>query len=157
VCNDLNITDCYVGHTTSFVKRKNQHKTTCNNPNARGHNVAIYKFIRNNGGWDNWSMVLIEECACKDVLDARKKEREYYEQLKASLNVRTPSRTQEEYVEDNKDKILDQKKKYYEENKDIITQRFKQYREQNRDKLVEHGRNYYKQNRDKLCEDKKRI
>jgi len=27
MCNDLNITNCYVGHTTEFRRRKNQHKS----------------------------------------------------------------------------------------------------------------------------------
>ena len=31
VCNNLNITDVYVGHTTQFTKRKNIHKCRCNN------------------------------------------------------------------------------------------------------------------------------
>ena len=31
VCKDANITDCYVGHTTNMVKRRQQHKHTCNN------------------------------------------------------------------------------------------------------------------------------
>ena len=33
VCNDLNITDVYVGHTTNFIKRKARHKYDCNNIN----------------------------------------------------------------------------------------------------------------------------
>ena len=53
VCNDLNIKECYVGHTTSFRKRKTVHKNTCNNPNVECHNMPLYKFIRANGGWDN--------------------------------------------------------------------------------------------------------
>ena len=32
VCKDLNVTECYVGHTTNFTKRKNAHKLACNNP-----------------------------------------------------------------------------------------------------------------------------
>ncbi len=31
VCKDLSITECYVGHTTNFTKRKCQHKNDCNN------------------------------------------------------------------------------------------------------------------------------
>jgi hypothetical protein len=31
VCNDLNITDVYVGHTTNFINRKARHKYDCNN------------------------------------------------------------------------------------------------------------------------------
>ena len=33
VCNDLNITDLYIGHTTNFIKRKATHKSNCNNIN----------------------------------------------------------------------------------------------------------------------------
>ena len=31
VCNDVNITDCYVGHTTVFSHRKQKHKSGCYN------------------------------------------------------------------------------------------------------------------------------
>ena len=34
VCNDTNITDCYVGHTTDITRRKAHHKCSCNNPNS---------------------------------------------------------------------------------------------------------------------------
>jgi len=27
VCNDLNVNECYIGHTTNFIKRKGQHKS----------------------------------------------------------------------------------------------------------------------------------
>ena len=36
-CKDINITDIYVGHTTNFIKRKNEHKSDCNNPNNVPH------------------------------------------------------------------------------------------------------------------------
>jgi predicted GIY-YIG superfamily endonuclease len=39
VCNDLNIKECYIGHTTNFRKRKNHHKTVCNNENNKGYNI----------------------------------------------------------------------------------------------------------------------
>ena len=57
VCNDLNITDCYVGHTTEFTKRKWSHKGDCNNDKSKSYNSLIYTFIRNNGGWNNWTML----------------------------------------------------------------------------------------------------
>ena len=31
VCNDPNITDCYIGSTTNIVKRRQSHKSACNN------------------------------------------------------------------------------------------------------------------------------
>jgi predicted GIY-YIG superfamily endonuclease len=29
VCNDLNVTECYVGHTTDFTRRKSNHRYRC--------------------------------------------------------------------------------------------------------------------------------
>ena len=51
VCNDFNIKDLYVGHTTDFTKRKYYHKIHSNTPEKS--NMKIYKIINNNGGWLN--------------------------------------------------------------------------------------------------------
>ena len=50
VCNDPNITDCYVGSTTNIVKRRQSHKSVCNNENSKLFNFYVYQFIRENGG-----------------------------------------------------------------------------------------------------------
>ena len=93
VCKDLNIKDCYVGHTTDFTKRKNAHKTRCLNINSDKHNIFLYQFIRENGGWNNWDMINIETRSCKDSLEAKSIEREFTETLKANLNVRKAFQT----------------------------------------------------------------
>jgi hypothetical protein len=90
VCNDLNVTDCYVGHTTHFVNRKRCHKNNSINPNNTGHNCRVYKTIRANGGFTNWSMLVVEQCYCVDSHDAYLKERGWIEKLKANLNSQTP-------------------------------------------------------------------
>ena len=86
ICNDHSVTDIYVGHTTNFVKRKYQHKTLCNN----NFKLKIYDVIRQNGGWDNWSMVEIAKYCCQDVTEARIREQEHYELLKPTLNTVNP-------------------------------------------------------------------
>ncbi len=35
VCKDINITDCYIGSSIKFRKRKNLHKSNCNNVNGK--------------------------------------------------------------------------------------------------------------------------
>jgi hypothetical protein len=80
-CKDPNITDVYVGHTTNFVQRKCAHKQNC----IKDH-CKLYTTIRNNGGWDNWSMEIINFFNCKDHYEARQKEQEYFELLHATLN-----------------------------------------------------------------------
>jgi hypothetical protein len=82
-CKNKNITDIYVGHTTNFIKRKYQHKICCNNLNNK---LKIYDIIRCNGGWNNWDMIEIASYNCKDHTEARIKEQNHYDELKASLN-----------------------------------------------------------------------
>jgi len=98
VCNDLNISDCYVGHTTNFTKRKAVHKTYCNNENKDVANsqIKIYKIIRENGGWNNWNMIEIEKFSCNDSNEARARERYWYEKLEPNLNTFCPLVTTEE-------------------------------------------------------------
>jgi hypothetical protein len=76
VCNDLNIIGCYVGHSTDFVRRKSAHKNNCNNENMKCYDFKVYSTIRQNGGWDNYSMIEIEKYPCKDTNEATAKERE---------------------------------------------------------------------------------
>ena len=60
VCKDETIKDCYVGHTINFAKRKNNHKHHCNNPDSKEYDKQAYRFIRQHGGFDNWTILIIE-------------------------------------------------------------------------------------------------
>ena len=61
VCRDPEIKECYVGSTTNLTKRRYQHKSLCNNVNNKGYNFYIYRFIRENGGFNNWEIIEIEK------------------------------------------------------------------------------------------------
>lgn len=152
VCNDLNICDVYVGSTTDFVRRKGQHKQSCNNEKSKKYNRKVYQTIRANGGWDNFSMVEIEKYPCNDSNEARTRERHYYELLNASLNMICPIRSGKEYYEDNKEKILDQCKHYREANKEKIIERQKEYTESNKEKIRERRQQYRISNKEQLNE-----
>ena len=140
-CRDLDITDIYVGHTTDFRKRKWSHKSACENTSSNRHNLPVYRFIRDHNGWNNWDMILIEIRSCDNALDAKKVERNYIEQLKATLNKAIPSRTDKEYKKlydkANKDVILEKKKLYYEANRNVILEKKKLYDKANRDVILE--------------------
>jgi hypothetical protein len=86
ICNDLNVTSCYVGHTTNFKKRKSQHQTCCNNSTSNDHNLKIYKIIRENGGLSNWDIVEIDKQICKNHAHAKIIEQEWIEKLKPDMN-----------------------------------------------------------------------
>lgn len=90
-CNDPTITDIYIGHTTNFTKRKNQHKFACYNR----HDSYVYQFICKNGGWENWNMIILDKVRCIDGNEARQHERRHIEDKKAMLNINMPIREYE--------------------------------------------------------------
>ena len=137
VCKDPTITDCYVGSTTDFTKRKNQHKYNCNNKMHKKYNLNVYKFIREHNGWDNFNMLEIEKYNAIDKADQSKQERYWLENFQATLNIVIPSRTDEEYREQNKEQIAEKNKEFYEQNKEQILEKRKEYREKNKEQIKE--------------------
>lgn len=144
VHNDLTISDIYIGHTTSFTNRKWSHKTNCYNEKRPQYHYKVYQMIRDKGGWENWSMILIEEFPCKNSLEARKRERKLYEDYHANLNTFRPYVSEEE----NKEEMNEHKKKYYEANKEKILKEKKQYYEANREQIAEKVKKYYEANKE---------
>lgn len=136
-CNDVNIKEVYVGHTTDIIRRRQQHKHNCNYENRKEYNDYKYQFIRDNGGWENWSLVPVEEYPCENVNQACIRERYWIETLQASLNIKIPSRSRKEWCEINKEKKKEYDKQYIEINKDKRKDYQKEYYEQNKDKKNE--------------------
>lgn len=114
-CKNPEIKEIYIGSTTNFVKRKTNHKSSCNNQNNNRHNLHVYQFIRANGGWVNWDMIQVEQYSCSSKLELAKRERYYLELLGAKLNTQVPTRTKKEWGE-----ITGYCKKYYEANQETI-------------------------------------
>lgn len=134
VCRDITITDIYVGSTTDFKSRKFNHKSNCSNEKATSYNFRVYQFIRENGGFENWDMILIHRQSCIDAHEAHTIERGYIETLCAKLNCQTPGRTGLEWYEDNKDRIRDVQAVYKETIKDKTREYAIKYREAHREK-----------------------
>jgi predicted GIY-YIG superfamily endonuclease len=157
VCNDLTIKDVYVGYTTDFTKRKWGHKTACNNVNNKSHNQKVYTKIRDENGWNNWSMIEIEKYICNNSNEARTRERYWYEQLNANLNSVNPIRSVKEYYETNIEDIKQYKKEYRISNIDKIKLQDKVYRESHKDDTVKYSMKYREINNDKIRENKNKI
>ena len=106
----------YIGSTTNFKIRKTQHKLICNKGTSKGYNFLVYKMIRNNGGWDNFTMIQIKEFPCNNIRESEAEEYRLMHELKASLNVhKYTGDCRKEYYKDNKERIreyLDNNKQY---------------------------------------------
>ena len=144
-CKDANTTEIYIGSTVNKYRRKGNHKHICSNPNHRSYNLYVYQFIRENGGFDNWDLVILEEYSTQNKGELVWKEREWIELLKPALNsVKRPAITTEECRE--------RKKTYYEENTEQIRKHQKEYREENTEKCREKDRKQYEKNKQKIRE-----
>ena len=149
-CRDTTIPDIYVGHTTDFTKRKSQHKTTCCNPNDKDHMMNCYQFIRGNGGWENWDMVLIETQSCANKLEVKKMERGFIEQLNATLNTSLPVRSREEYYHGKVDMIRSAGLRYREQNRQALRDKSKAYGATHKEERKAYHKSYTEQNKDKI-------
>jgi hypothetical protein len=158
---DPEIDDIYVGSTTAFRKRKHGHKINCCNESSKEYNRYVYQFIRENCGWDNWSMVVIK--AYPDIaskMELLKKERKWMKKLNATLNQTVPGITLElgkteygkQHYEKNKDKRLEYNKQYRADNKDKLIEYGKQRYEKNKNKLLEYNKQHYEKNKEHLTE-----
>tara|TARA_R110002153_G_scaffold107484_2_gene247582 strand:+ start:1488 stop:2063 length:576 start_codon:yes stop_codon:yes gene_type:complete len=168
-CKNTEIKDIYIGSTTNFTRRKHNHKSSCNNINSKSHTQYKYQFIRDNGGWDNWDMILIEKVNGNDKLELRKKEREYIEKFNSSLNslisyrnIKEKKQMNKEYLQnyrtEHKEELKDKynysekRKIHYQKNKERIINKTKEYYENNKEILIEKGKIYYQNNKEKKKE-----
>ena len=103
ICKDINITNTYVGLTINFKQRKFSHENNCINL-KKG---KLYDFIRDNGGWNNWQMIVVENYSCLTRKEAGLREKYWYEKLNANLNKNYPSRNYDEYYEANRERFLE--------------------------------------------------
>ena len=147
-CKDKSIEECYIGSSTNWKQRKRLHKSNCNNPNQKSYNQKKYVFIRENGGWENWEMVLIYYYPCNNSMELKAEEERVRQENHNNLNMYRAYQTKEE--------LKEYHKQYYIENKDKRLEYHKQYHINNRESISEYQKQYQKQykinNRDKLLQ-----
>lgn len=138
VSTDVTHTECYVGCTTNFKRRRQHHKDNCTHEKRDRHNLLLYKHIRSNGGWDNWRMIELERRQCADKIEALRIERKWLEELKATLNKIIPSRSKKEYSQ------LPERK-----------EKDRQWREKNQERRNAEHNEWYRKNREEIQKKRK--
>jgi len=134
VCNDITIPNIYVGSSTDWVKRKSNHKYSCNNENDKAHNYFVYQFMRENGGWINFTMLKIIDFPCQNKFELELEERRYMELLKSDLNKIKPGRTIHEHYMDNRTDIIKKVNEWVSENKEKRKEYQNKYHYENKEK-----------------------
>ena len=146
-CLDENIKDCYIGSTNDLTKRKYAHKKSCNSINCVGHNSKVYKFIRANGGWENFDFMILEQFENKMTKkDLEKIEGQYIINLNSKLNERIPTGLN----------LKEYHNEYYNKKKDYIKNRVNEYRKQNLENIKKTKQKYYESNKIEIAEKSKK-
>jgi predicted GIY-YIG superfamily endonuclease len=143
----------YVGHTTNFTKRKNHHKK-----NSIEKTTPVYKMIRENGGWNCFTMIVIKEYSCDNKMEARIEEDEVMREMKASMNTLRAYTSPEEikkYKKEYRDNNKEKMKEYRLSNKELISEKLKDYYQDNKESLCEYQKEYRQSNKEKIAEYKK--
>lgn len=81
-CLDNSISKQFSGYTTNLVQRKYALKQMCTNPTNSKYEGEFSKIIRENGGWSNWTLEIIEVRNCGSHTEAKSIEQQHW----ASLN-----------------------------------------------------------------------
>jgi hypothetical protein len=134
----------YIGSTIQpLYKRKSQHK--------EGSNRCKSKSIIENGDYD---MILIENYPCKSKEELEARERHYIDNTDC-INKQLPGRTEAEWYQDNKERILEKAKNKVKT--DERKEYEKEYREQNKDIIIEKVTAWYKSNIEYVKDYKKEL
>ena len=128
----------YFGQTNNIKRR-------WSNNGARYKGTSLYPYIEQYG-WDNIQhIVLFENQSKEDALKIEDSliisgwEKGNCINQQRSGNISNEEGYSQEYYEQNKQQISEQKKQYYEQNKD----KFKEYYEENKQQKREYQRKYY--------------
>lgn len=76
----------YIGSTIDINGRRDQHRQASSHKDWRKYNNKLYQHIREFGGWDNWTMEVIEEGVYVSKRHLEEIEDRYIVELKANLN-----------------------------------------------------------------------
>ena len=80
-CKDCNVKDNYIGQTECIEQRLNQHMNL-----SKTSDFKLYRCIRDNGGWENWEMKILDEQLCQTEYETRQLEQQYIDYHKPTLN-----------------------------------------------------------------------
>jgi len=153
--DDIDNENIYIGSTTNFRLRKCCHKSNSTNEKRKEYTFKVYENIRNNGGWTEWKMLLVEKYPCIDKKEADVRERYWIDFYKSQLNIVIPGRTHKEWYNNNKEEFAKKCKIYYNNKKKEILEKVKIYSQNNKEKLAEYQKEYNENHKKEISEKRK--
>lgn len=101
-CEDEGVDEIYVGSSADLKHRIDSHKSACNDINSKKYNRKVYRYIRDNFGWDNFTVKTLERFSCENELALRQREQEWIDKLKPTLNSQKAYCSPDQYLINNR-------------------------------------------------------
>jgi len=150
VCKDTCVSFVYVGSTSNFKMRLAHHKSDYFNIRSPRYNLALYKFMRANGDWTNFEMIIVEEFPCGSKRELEQREQHWKVECGDNMGLKKAHTTKEQIKEeahknyiDNREARLKKAKEYYEQNKELK----RKYYEDNKERIKENSKKRYEAQR----------
>jgi len=160
ICNDPLITENYTGHAKDIHKRKLYHIW---DSKRKGKDFKVYKFIKENGGWENWSFVEIERGEYENRKEAQKREQYWIDMNNSTLNQHRAFNYDEDwkkwyenyrktekyitYMENHREEANIRAKKHYENHKEEKLAYQKEYKQKNIEKILQKNKDNWHKNK----------
>ena len=123
-----NVLMCYIGSTENLTQRQTKHKSNCYNVNSPAYNRKFYKYMRDNGGYDSFIFIILQDnILFNEREELNKIEGKYIIECENNLNSHIAGRTRKECIKEYRktDKYKAYKKEYQKEYRN--TDQFKEY------------------------------
>ena len=139
----------YVGSTTNYTKRKNDHKSNINIRQQK-----LYKTIIENDY--EWDMKPYQLFPCNSKLELEIEEERIRKEISADLNMNSCSgvdkekfqKYHKEYREQHKEQNKQTRKKYRDQHKE----HYKEWRDQHKEEIKQYKIKHYQQNKERISE-----
>ena len=141
-CNLNGIDEIYIGSSARFINRCILHESDCNNINSPRYRLKLYNYIRNNGGFGNFTIDVIEHYPCANKKELIIREEYWKNELNPSLNHNKAHRTKQ----DEKQYQKEYQKEYHKEYQKQSVKCSKCGKKYNRYNTFNHQRTKYCQN-----------
>jgi len=85
-CDIDGVDEIYVGSSRDLNQRIREHKYDCNTVKSKKYNYKLYRYIRDNCGFENFTIKTLQRYSCDNEIELHMKEQEWIDKLKPTLN-----------------------------------------------------------------------
>lgn len=143
-CKDISVPFVYIGSSINFKMRLAHHKSDYFNVLSPRYKLGLYEFMRANGDWHNFVIVIVEEFSCGSKRELEEREQYWKGVYGDNIGKNRAHITKEQ--------IKEQAHEAYIKNREVRLQKAKAYYEKNK----EHKRKYYEDNKERILERSKK-